>query len=862
MGFKLSRGKGEAADKPAKKAGSGSKGKPRRRGGRVSLTRLGLVAGLLGASIILAISAYVRYQANLEIAASRDREVTMMADNVADRLAGFVDDREAELAALVQDPALVRALQRRAPEALREQEARIRQLFPEAGGVNLLPPGVDEIDLEANPPISYAALDLLRQAETRDTPPPAEVHLFNKPGQHLNMVRRVLDSGGRRIVGHVMLGFPVQTLHQALEGAHLGQGYGEVQQQVSGGQPLVIAKQGRQGFRQGPPSVELAVAGSRLRVAYWAPPVDLSGSWYSVLMLGGGGALVLILILYLLLRLFSRALQQDQVTLLGAVRDAREGRLQSSYDLHVGECHELLDGLRTLAESGGLRGSAGIERMSAAMAGAPDAGSGIELQEEPAPPDLTVLDDSALEAGPLKVSRVNADPSIFRAYDIRGIVGETLSPDVVHELGRAIGSQALDQGEASIVVGRDGRDSSAELTEALIRGLRATGIDVRDIGQATSPLVYFATHYLDSNSGVVVTGSHNPSEYNGLKVVIAGQTLSGEAIQALRQRVEQQDYASGRGALETVEVAGDYLERIRSDVQLAKSLTVVIDCGNGVAGALAPGLFESLGCQVVPLYCEVDGAFPNHHPDPSRPENLEDLIRAVHDNQADLGLAFDGDGDRVGVVDSAGNIIWPDRLMMLLGMDVLSRNPGGEIIYDVKCSRHLGKIIRDFGGVPEMWKTGHSLIKARMKETGALLAGEMSGHIFFQERWYGFDDALYTGARLLEVLANDHRSTSEVFAVLPQSVSTPELNVCMEEGRPTVFMEQLQASAGFPDGEVYTIDGLRVEFADGWGLVRASNTTPCLVLRFEADDELALSRIQEQFRNALLAVDPALQLPF
>ena len=858
MGFKLSKGKGDA--RPAKKRKPRNPG--RSGGGRIGLIRLGVIAGLLGAIIILGISTYVRYQADQEIEASREREVAMMADNVADRLAAFIGDRGAELNALVQDPALVRALQGRDPAALREQQARIRQLFPEASGVNLLTPGVEEVDLEANPPISYAALDLLHQAETRDTPPPAEVHLFNNPGQHLNMVRRVLDSEGRRIVGHLMLGFPVQTLHQALEGAHLGKGYGEVQQRVSGGQPLVIAQRGREAFRQGVPGVELPVPGSRLQVAYWAPPVDLRASWNSVLMLGGGGALVLILVLYLLVRLFSRALQQDQVTLLGAVRDAREGRLQTAYDLHVRECHGLLEGLRSLAESGALRGSAGIERMSAAMGGTPPTQAGIELEEDRGAPDLTVLDDSALESGPLKVSRVNADPSIFRAYDIRGIVGETLSPDVVHELGRAIGSQALGQGESSIVVGRDGRDSSAELSEALIRGLRATGIDVKDVGLAISPLVYFATHYLDSNSGVVVTGSHNPSEYNGLKVVIAGQTLSGEAIQALRRRVEQQDYANGRGALEAADVAGDYLERIRSDVQLAKPLKVVVDCGNGVAGAMAPGLFESLGCTVVPLYCEVDGSFPHHHPDPSRPENLDDLIQAVYDNQADLGLAFDGDGDRLGVVDSAGNIIWPDRLLMLLGMDVLSRNPGGEIIYDVKCSRHLGKIIRDFGGVPEMWKTGHSLIKARMKETGALLAGEMSGHIFFQERWYGFDDALYAGARLLEVLANDHRATSEVFAVLPQSVSTPELNVCMEEGRPEAFMEQMQASAGFPDGEVHTIDGLRVEFADGWGLVRASNTTPCLVLRFEADDELALSRIQEQFRNAMLAVEPGLQLPF
>ncbi|HSH30826.1 MAG TPA: phosphomannomutase/phosphoglucomutase [Thiohalobacter sp.] len=859
MGFKLSRAKG--ADKPARKRGGDRPAGRRRSGGRIGLMGVGLFAGLLGAVIILGISAYVRHTADREIEASRDREVAMMADNVADRLAAFVNGRGAEMDALTQDPALRHALQSGDAAALREQEARIRQLFPAASGVNLLPPGVEAVELEANPPISYAALDLLRQAETRDTPPPAEVHLFNKPGQHLNLVRRVLDDDGRRIVGHLMLGFPVQTLHQALEGAHLGQGYGEVQQRVNGGQPLVIAEQGREAFRQGAPAVELPVAGSRLKVAYWAPPVDPGAGWNSVLTLGGAGALILILVFYLLLRLYARALQQDQVTLLGALRDAREGRLQNDYELHARESGPLLEGLRALAETGALRGSAGIERMSAAMADSAPTTGGIELEEE-TPPDLTVLDDSALGAAPLKVSRVNADPSIFRAYDIRGIVGETLSPDVVHELGRAIGSQALAQGESSIVVGRDGRDSSPELAEALIRGLRVTGIDVKDIGQAISPLVYFATHYLDSNSGVVVTGSHNPGEYNGLKVVIAGQTLSGEAIQDLRRRVEQQDYASGRGGLEAVDVAGDYLERIRSDVQLAKPLKVVVDCGNGTAGAFAPSLFESLGCQVIPLYCEVDGSFPNHHPDPSRPENLEALIQAVRDNQADLGLAFDGDGDRLGVVDSAGNIIWPDRLLMLLSMDVLSRTPGGEIIYDVKCSRQLGKIIRDFGGVPEMWKTGHSLIKARMKETGALLAGEMSGHIFFQERWYGFDDALYAGARLLEILANDHRETSGVFAVLPQSVSTPELSVCMEEGRPAAFMEQLQANAGFPDGELYTIDGLRVEFADGWGLVRASNTTPCLVLRFEADDEPALSRIQEQFRNAMLAVEPGLQLPF
>jgi phosphomannomutase/phosphoglucomutase len=441
-------------------------------------------------------------------------------------------------------------------------------------------------------------------------------------------------------------------------------------------------------------------------------------------------------------------------------------------------------------------------------------------------------------------------------------VGGDLTADVAFEIGRAIGSEAYYRGEQTVVVGRDGRLSGPELSDALIRGLLATGRDVKNIGEVPTPVLYFAAQYLGSNSGVMVTGSHNPANYNGFKVVLAGNTLSNEAIDSLRQRIESGDMLTGEGAVEEVDVLPDYIERVKSDVQIVRPLKVVVDCGNGVAGIAAPRLLKALGCEVVELFCDVDGRFPNHHPDPSRTENLAMLIQTVQEKGAELGIAFDGDGDRLGVVSSQGEIIWPDRLLMLLAMDVLARNPGAQIIYDVKSSRHVASVVAEHGGEPLMWATGHSLIKAKMKETGALLAGEMSGHIFFKERWFGFDDALYSAARLLEILANDPRSSSDVFSELPDSMSTPEINVPMAEGEPAVFMEKLLKSAHFDNARVATIDGMRVEFERGWGLVRASNTTPCLALRFEADDELALSTIQDEFRRVMLQVDPSLSLPF
>ncbi len=451
---------------------------------------------------------------------------------------------------------------------------------------------------------------------------------------------------------------------------------------------------------------------------------------------------------------------------------------------------------------------------------------------------------------------------IFRTYDIRGVVATSLTPAVVREIGRALGSLGRERGAPTFAVCRDGRLSGPDLVEALTAGLTGAGADVIDIGMGPTPLAYFAAHHLGCGSCVAVSGSHNPPEYNGLKMVVGGTTLYGDDIQRLRTRIEKNELKSGAGKRSSADVLDAYVERIAGDVKLARKMRIAVDCGNGVAGMLVPRLYRRLGCEVTELYCEVDGRFPNHHPDPAQPKNLADLIRTLKTGDTELGLAFDGDGDRLGVVTKDGEIIFADRQLMLLAKDVLARNPGAEIIYDVKSTRLLAPWIERHGGRPLIWKTGHSLIKAKLKETGALLAGEMSGHTFFKERWYGFDDALYGGARLLEVLSRD-ADPSATLKSLPNAPSTPELHWALAEGEPHALVEKLQAARPFPAAErVLTIDGVRAEYRDGFGLARASNTTPVIVLRFEADNAAALKRIQEEFRHALQPLKPNAPLPY
>ena len=462
----------------------------------------------------------------------------------------------------------------------------------------------------------------------------------------------------------------------------------------------------------------------------------------------------------------------------------------------------------------------------------------------------------------------NLPREIFKAYDIRGIVGKTLTAKIVEAIGHAIGSEAYARGQKAIAIGRDGRLSGPELIAALARGIRISGIDVIDIGCVPTPMVYFAAFHLHTNCAVMLTGSHNPPDYNGLKMVLAGETLSGETIQKLRERIEQSKLAHGSGSYTQQDISTAYIARIVSDIKLARPMKITVDCGNGVAGAYVAKLYRQLGCTVQEMYCEVDGRFPNHHPDPSDPRNLQDLIAALRGNDSELGLAFDGDGDRLGVVTKDGRIIYPDRQLMLFAADVLSRNHGAEIIFDIKSTRNLFDWIRSHGGKPILWKTGHSLVKAKMRESGALLAGEMSGHVFFKERWYGFDDGLYTGARLLEILSKVENPSATLNA-LPDAVCTPELHIHTAEGENHTLLAKLQKAAQsidtpiFPDAkEIITLDGLRVEYMDGFGLARPSNTTPVIVLRFEADSEIALQRIQNDFRRIFLQTAPHLELPF
>lgn len=453
-------------------------------------------------------------------------------------------------------------------------------------------------------------------------------------------------------------------------------------------------------------------------------------------------------------------------------------------------------------------------------------------------------------------------PEIFKAYDIRGIVGQSLTTDIVEQIGRAIGTEALAAGDRAVIVGRDGRLSGPTIAGALMDGICATGCDAVDIGMVPTPLTYFATQALDIGSAVSVTGSHNPPDYNGLKVMIGTHTLAAERIQDLRKRIEDQAFSVGTGQRHTEDVVPEYMRRVVADVRLKRPLRVVTDCGNGVAGMAAPQLMRDIGCDVVELFSDVDGTFPNHHPDPSVADNLAPLIKAVHREEADLGVAFDGDGDRLGVVTDTGQVIWPDRQMILFAQDILSRNPGATIIYDVKCTRLLPAAIKHAGGDALMWKTGHSFIKAKLRETGGAFAGEMSGHLFFKERWYGFDDALYAAARLCEVLSNDSRLPSAVFAEIPDTVNTPELRIEMQEGEHHALVGELVAEGDFSGGQICNIDGVRVDFEDGFGLARASNTTPTVILRFEADTEAALRRIQNLYREQILALRPGLALPF
>jgi phosphomannomutase/phosphoglucomutase len=705
------------------------------------------------------------------------------------------------------------------------------------------------------PMAGYADLEMLRVTLERGVVPAAEMHLTGTPYAHFDFGAPVkaLQAESEETVGALLVSYADSALQQSFPLLDPGGGYVELAQSGANGQGLVLAHNGPASLRRGSPGYSLPVAGTRWELHYW-PRINVP-IHERLLTIATGVLLALFtLVAIVLVRGVDGALKGDLRTVADVVRDVWElRRVKRRYPTRLRALQPLVEQLAAMGQ--------GLPFNDSGHTPVRSGGDTVVVSEGGG--ELKPATDDGIGAEVIEVGGAGVPAAeIFKAYDIRGIVGKTIDEATVYAIGQAIGSEARARAVGALVIARDGRLSGPALSAALAGGIRAAGCDVIDVGMVPTPVLYFAAEHLKTGSGVMVTGSHNPPDYNGLKIVVGGETLSGEAIQALRSRIEHGDYRSGSGTQRSVDIVPDYIDRIVGDVDLQRPLKLVVDCGNGVAGAVAPRLFLALGCEVQSLYCEVDGRFPHHHPDPSQPENLVDLVHAVKTSGADLGLAFDGDGDRLGVVDSRGEVIWPDRQMMLYAADVLSRHPGAEIIFDVKCSRHLAQEIEAHGGRALMWRTGHSLIKTKMKESGALLAGEMSGHIFFKERWYGFDDALYTAARLLEVLSKRSQATADVFAALPNAVSTPELRVELAEGEQFAFMKSFLAQAAFPDAQVTTIDGLRADYDDGWGLVRASNTTPSLILRFEADSDTALKRIETHFREVMLGVDPGLDLPF
>ena len=666
---------------------------------------------------------------------------------------------------------------------------------------------------------------MIKKADEQGKDPPAEAQLFGAQHEHVALLVRVEDPNGT-VSGYVRWALDSGVFKEMVTEAAIGGGYVELSQRVANSKPLIIVANGAKSSRHGKATITRKVEGTVWQVSFWregAAPVS-----------GDGGLTSLLIAVVVLLVVLSVGFMMWRQRASAPDTDEEEDAAATAEAVAAG---------------------AKSEKITAK----PNLEDGLDSGPLPLPDVEEGTGDEASAGGAVELS-----PAIFRAYDIRGVVGESLSANVVRDIGKALGSEAYDRGQQTVVVGCDGRLSGPELLEALIEGLRSTGRDVIDIGRVPTPVLYFATHYLNTGSGVIVTGSHNPPEYNGLKMMLGGDTLFGDEVTALRTRIESGDFMSGEGSLQSIDVLPEYIRRISEDIPVAlgNAYKVVVDCGNGIAGEVAPKLIRALGHDVIELFCEVDGNFPNHHPDPSKPENLADMVSAIKENDADLGFAFDGDGDRLGVVDKNGRIIWPDLQMMLYSRDIISRNPGAQIVFDVKCTSRLPKVIKKLGGEPLMWKTGHSFIKNKMKESGALLAGEMSGHIFFKERWYGFDDAMYAAARMLELLMGFKQAPTEVFAKLPTGVATPELNVKMVEGAHHDFMRGFMQNAQVSNAEITTIDGFRADYKDGWGLVRASNTTPSLVLRFEADNQQALTRIQEEFRVQLLGQDANLNLPF
>jgi phosphomannomutase/phosphoglucomutase len=848
--------------------------------GRQRILSPGLVSvllGLIAASVLLWLTLFSHSQ-------TQPRLGEAWGASQASALGLALKQLDAATQAAALDGTLIQALQSNDASAISRAQT---QLGYHNGviGARLSHIGLTEVDNQGPVPVSFAALDMLNKTVQGQTPLPEARKIGDR--WVIYSAAPLRASPTDPVVGTLLFAFDLQRVLSALPVLPPDVGQVKVSQQFGTGPVQVVLLRGQpsgvaQVFDTGLPNWKLEFTPG--------PALDSSAPW---LYLGLAALLALVgsvFGLYLNENALQRRINADARQLDQLLQELSGGKAVKAFGLSLPALNGLAQSLArfslrgaptalvTNPALGASNGKANFD--NGLTASSAEAAAQLDAQHaewvDPLFQDTDILDIDILDENqdflrvehpqimnsPASVAPIFPD-SIFRAYDIRGVIGETLSAETAYWIGRAIGAESLAKNEPHVSVGRDGRLSGPELVQQLIQGLFDAGCHVSDVGLVPTPALYYAAAVLAGKSGVMLTGSHNPPNYNGFKIVIAGDTLANEQILALHTRLKTNDLTTGKGNVEKVEILESYFKEITKDVVLARRMKVVVDCGNGAAGVIAPRLIEALNCEVIPLFCDVDGNFPNHHPDPGKPENLVDLIAKVKETGADLGLAFDGDGDRVGVVTNTGAIVFPDRLLMLFAKDVVSRNPGADIIFDVKCTRRLTPLILEYGGRPVMWKTGHSLIKKKMRESGALLAGEMSGHIFFKERWFGFDDGIYSAARLLEILSQEKGTADEVFATFPNDISTPEINIDVTDLTKFSIIEALQRDAQWGhEAKLTSIDGVRVDYPKGWGLVRASNTTPVLVLRFEADTEAELQRIKDVFHAQLKNVAPDLELPF
>jgi phosphomannomutase/phosphoglucomutase len=855
------------------------------------MARIFSILAVLAVTLIILVGGGVYLFSKTQITQAHENAGNNLAKGVAYRISGHINVLSQILDQMAENPALIAAVRAENKSAMQALAIEMENYLPGAMIVRVLLPELADLDKTNIPHMGFADLDLVKE-----TPNKHQAAVIQGSGEHrhLAIARQIKRRG--RVIGVILASLQYDFLNKIINDAETDQGLITLNQGK-----IVIQTQGNKGLMNSTSANTIEIPGTTWLLQYW----DSDDAKFGDLSIIGATiaipALLLSLAFVFGFRRILEMLREDQSSVVKVVKDLMTNKPLGNYPVSLNEMRASistlvqfkrvmenedtesedteddglssffddsrdLDDMSFLQESKELAGIGEIEGIEVFGTFKETKSATVEQFLEPVEqiePAEQSVPEIVNEPEPVPAT-IDHAATIFRANDIRGEAGKVLSNDMAYDIGRAIGSEVKEKNCQSIVIARDGRLSSPELADSLVKGLVSTGTNVLDLGIAPTPVLYFVAHHNEGRCGVMITGSHNPPKDNGVKIVIAGETLSGEKIQKLKQRIDNEDYVSGvEGTVDQNNMfINEYIGMIAEDIKIARPMKIVLDCGNGVAGELGPTLLRTIGCEVIELYCDIDGNFPNHHPDPSKPENLEDLAKAVQENQADVGIAFDGDGDRLGIVDSKGKIIWPDRQMMVFAKNVLERKPGSEIIYDVKCTRHLDEEIRKYGGRPTMWKTGHSFMKTKIKATGAKLAGEMSGHIFFNDRWFGFDDALYAAARMIEILAEDTRNSNEVFADFPDSINTPELLVPLSDGEKFDFVAEMLKKANFTDGKVTDIDGLRVDFSEGWGLVRASNTTPSLMVRFEAETEAALRKIQDQFKEVMLQIKPDLNLPF